>query len=132
MRDSKAPPLRLGFLADFRERKGWAQNPGKARARAHSSGETEVPLQRSPRRGGELQSSSSDGPRAVRRGALRLGSLELRERPHLVRGRRGTWCVAPAAPESWSPPSALLQWLLMPGSSEDSFVFFPDVHLKHE
>ncbi|XDB46678.1 hypothetical protein AB1E18_000293 [Capra hircus] len=33
---------------------------------------------------GELQSSSSDGPRAVRLGGLRLGCQELRERSHLV------------------------------------------------
>ncbi|XDC50269.1 hypothetical protein R6Z07M_001451 [Ovis aries] len=80
---AKAPPLRLGFLADFREDKGWAQNPSKARTRTRSSGETEVLLQRSRVRG-ELQSSSSDGPRAVRLGGLRLGCQELRARSHLV------------------------------------------------
>ena len=67
----------------------------------------------------------------MRLGGLRLGCQELRERSHLVSGRRGTWRVAQAAPEIWRPPSALLQWLLMPGSSQGSFVFFPDVYLKH-
>ena len=111
MRDSKAPPLRLGFLADFREDKGWAQNPSKARTRTHSSGETEVLLQRSPRPGGAAvflerwpEGCAPRRPPSWLPGAKGAFSPGKREEGNLARELEPTFRPAAMIVNAWEQP----------------------------
>lgn len=110
------------------EREGRAQSARKGSRAAPDNGKTEVLLLRSSSSGRKKRSSSSGGCVAARLCGLRLGFRELREHPHLVRERRGTWRVPPAgAREPTIRPAATA---VNAGSSQGSFVFISDVCLN--